>query len=66
MFDYFFIEFYNRLDFIKEGEEIIKSNDFDYLIDEKQAFILEHHLKDNDDLIDFIIYSFYYWFLIYF
>ncbi len=66
MFDYFFIEFYKKLDFIKEGEEIIKSDDFDNLIDGKQTFILEHHLKDNDDLIDFIIYSFYYWFLIYF
>lgn len=66
MFDYFFIEFYKKLDFIKESEEIIKSDDFDLLTDKKQAFIIEHNLKDNDDLLNFIVCSFYYWFLIYF
>lgn len=66
MFNDFFIEFHNRLDIIKESVDIIKDDDFDNLNDFKKEFIVGHNLKDNDDLIDFLIYSFYWWFLIYF
>lgn len=66
MFNDFFIEFHNRLDIIKESVDIIKDDDFDNLNDFKKEFILGHNLKDNDDLIDFLIYSFYWWFSIYF
>jgi len=66
MFNDFFIEFHNRLDIIKESVDIIKDDDFDNLNDFKKEFIVGHNLKDNDDLIDFLIYSFYWWFSIYF
>ncbi len=66
MFNECFIEFHNKLDIIKESEDIIKDDSFDDLDELKKEFILGHNLQDNDDLIDFIIYSFYWWFSIYF
>jgi len=66
MFNEFFIEFHKRLDYICESEDIIKSNDFDDYIDFKKEFIIEHNLIDNDNLIIFILNSFFWWFYLYY